>query len=327
MDLLYVAMEYADENLAEIIPQRSLTLEESREALNAIVDVLVFLHGKGLTHGHICPANILAVGEFLKVSSDTIEPAADKREMTRERGSYDAPEIPGSRYTQSADVWSLGVTLVEMLTQQPAILPFNESVEAVIPSVVREPFGGCQACLAPQAGSSLDQCAGGREVEPEHDCGTGGCGKCGRAGDGCLSRGHADDPGFRDSPGATSRIRGPCGFDRPAGTARGARFSAGRTAERSALARAGRATCEGIAAGRSAATSHRIFSEARRAPDLRAAQLCLAGVFNCRGSGGSNRAAEDTKESHRGSIECQPRSGARVEQAGKRRGQTACTSD
>jgi hypothetical protein len=74
------------------------------------------------------------------VSSDTIEPAADKREMTRERGSYDAPEIPGSRYTQSADVWSLGVTLVEMLTQQPAILPFNESVEAVIPSLVREPF-------------------------------------------------------------------------------------------------------------------------------------------------------------------------------------------
>jgi len=140
MQLLYVAMEYADENLAEIIPQRPLTAEEAREALNAVVDVLVYLHGKGLTHGHICPANILAVGEFLKVSGDTIEPVAEKREMTRERSAYDAPEIPGSPYTQSADVWSLGVTLVEMLTQQPAVLPFNEGIEPVISPTMREPF-------------------------------------------------------------------------------------------------------------------------------------------------------------------------------------------
>jgi TonB family protein len=140
MDLLYVAMEYADENLAEIIPQRPLAVEEAREALNAVVDVLVYLHGKGLTHGHICPANILAVGEFLKVSSDTIEPLAEKREMSRERSTYDAPEIPGSPYTQSADVWSLGVTLVEMLTQQPVVLPFNEGVEPVISPTMREPF-------------------------------------------------------------------------------------------------------------------------------------------------------------------------------------------
>ena len=140
MDLLYVAMEQADENLAEIIPQRALTPDEAREALNAIVDVLVFLHGKGLTHGHICLANILATGEYLKVSSDTIEPVAEKREMTRERSAYDAPEIPGSPYTQSADIWSLGVTLVEMLTQQRALLPYNENVDPVIPQVVREPF-------------------------------------------------------------------------------------------------------------------------------------------------------------------------------------------
>lgn len=139
LELLYVANEYAEENLAEIIPQRALTADEGREALNAIVDVLVYLHGKNLTHGHICPANILATGDQLKVSSDTIEPVAEKREMTRERSAYDAPEIPAGAYTAAADVWSLGVTLVEMLTQQPAILPFND-VDPVIPQAVREPF-------------------------------------------------------------------------------------------------------------------------------------------------------------------------------------------
>lgn len=140
MELLYVAMEHADENLAEIIPQRALTAEETREAMNAIVDVLVYLHGKELTHGHICPANILALGDWLKVSSDTIEPLAEKREMTRDRSEYDAPEIPSRPYTPAADVWSLGVTLVEMLTQQRAGLPFNENAEPVIPQNVREPF-------------------------------------------------------------------------------------------------------------------------------------------------------------------------------------------
>jgi len=139
-ELLYVAMEYAEENLAGVVPQRALTAMEAREALNAVVDVLVYLHDKELTHGHICPANILATGDLLKVSSDTIEPVAEKREMTRERSVYDAPEIPGTAYTMAADVWSLGVTMVTMLTQQPPILPFNENVDPVVPQNVPEPF-------------------------------------------------------------------------------------------------------------------------------------------------------------------------------------------
>jgi TonB family protein len=140
MDLLYVAMEYAEENLAEIVPQRPLAAGEAREALNAIVDVLGYLHGKDLTHGHICPANILAIADQLKISSDTIEPLSEKREMTRERSVYDAPEIGASPYTQAADIWSLGATLVAMLTQEPPILPFNENIDPLIPPAVKQPF-------------------------------------------------------------------------------------------------------------------------------------------------------------------------------------------
>jgi TonB family protein len=142
MDLLYVAMEYADENLAEVLPQRALTIDETRQALNTLVDALVFLHQRNLTHGHVKPSNVLAAGEQLKISSDTIQPAGEAREMNRKRSQYDAPEIPSSPYTPSADVWSLGVMLVEALTQQPAVLPFNEKADPVIPPSVPEPFFG-----------------------------------------------------------------------------------------------------------------------------------------------------------------------------------------
>jgi serine/threonine protein kinase len=148
MDLLYVAMEYAEENLAQVLPQRALTVDEAREMLNSVVEVLVDLHGRNLAHGHIKPSNILAIGDLLKLSSDTIQSPGAVRAMRRVRSAYDAPEIPDGPYTPAADVWSLGVTLVEALTQQPALLPLNEQDEPIIPPELREPFLGiARHCL------------------------------------------------------------------------------------------------------------------------------------------------------------------------------------
>jgi len=140
LDLLYVAMEYAEENLAQVLPHRALMAEETSEMLNSVVDVLVYLHGKNLVHGHIKPSNVLASGELLKLSSDTIFSAGEVREMRRERSAYDAPELPDSPFTPASDVWSLGVTLVEAFTQQPAVLPFNEQADPIIPPSIRDPF-------------------------------------------------------------------------------------------------------------------------------------------------------------------------------------------
>jgi TonB family protein len=140
MDLLYAAMEYAEENLSEILPHRALTPTEAQEMLSVVADVLVYLHGKKMIHGHVKPSNIVAIGDQLKLTSDTIRPHSEVLEMRRKRDVYDAPEIPASPYTPAADVWSLGVTLVETLTQQPAFLPFNENAEPVIAPTVRDPF-------------------------------------------------------------------------------------------------------------------------------------------------------------------------------------------
>lgn len=143
MNLLYVVMEYAEENLAQILPQRPLSPEEARDMLNPVVDVLVYLHAKSFTHTHIKPSNILAIGDLLKVSSDTIFPVGQLHQAQREPDAYDAPESAGSPAEASrpaADAWSLGVTLVEALTQSVPALPFDNATQPVVPDNLPQPF-------------------------------------------------------------------------------------------------------------------------------------------------------------------------------------------
>src|ERR1035437_5184033 len=59
--LLYAVTEYAEENLAEILPERSLTPTEVSEMLAPLLDALSYLHEKGLAHGRLKPSNIPVV--------------------------------------------------------------------------------------------------------------------------------------------------------------------------------------------------------------------------------------------------------------------------
>ena len=140
MELLYVVMEYAEENLGQFLPQRAMTSEETRQVLSAATDVLVYLHDKKLTHGHLKPSNVLATSDQLKFSSDTIQAAGQVRGTKRERDAYDAPETADSAASPAGDVWSLGVTLVEALTQQAPTLPADSQAEPAIPATLDEPF-------------------------------------------------------------------------------------------------------------------------------------------------------------------------------------------
>jgi TonB family protein len=140
LDLLYAVMEFAEEDLSQILPQRALAASEAREMLEPLLGAIIYLHGQGLAHTHIKPSNILATADQLKLSADTICSIGESRTPTRDLGPYDAPELATAPLAASTDVWSLGVTLVEVLTQRAPIAPAGSESDPSIPESLPQPF-------------------------------------------------------------------------------------------------------------------------------------------------------------------------------------------
>jgi eukaryotic-like serine/threonine-protein kinase len=138
-ELLFVVMEHAEEDLSQILPNRPLSAAEVREILKPTLDALGYLHGKGFVHGHLKPANVMAIGDQLKLSSDGISRLGERRGALGERSDYDAPEIAQGENSAASDVWSLGMLLVMALTQR---LPdWSASGETpIVPDNVPPPF-------------------------------------------------------------------------------------------------------------------------------------------------------------------------------------------
>ncbi len=154
-DLLYVVEEYAEENLSQILPERALTAEEVRTLLPPVLKALQFVHEKGFVHGHIQPSNILAIGDQVKLSSDALSVPGERIRRTGATGAYDPPEalsVMGAVST-AADVWQLGMTLVEVLTQRVPVWDVARSSAPEIPTAVPEPFRQiAEHCLPVDAG-------------------------------------------------------------------------------------------------------------------------------------------------------------------------------
>src|SRR3984957_13380881 len=68
--LLYVIMEFAEEDLSQVLPQRALSPAEVNDLLPPLLDALSYLHDQGWVHSRIKPSNVLAVGDVPKLSSD-----------------------------------------------------------------------------------------------------------------------------------------------------------------------------------------------------------------------------------------------------------------
>jgi TonB family protein len=141
-ELLYAVTEYADENLAQILPERPLTPVETGEMLGPVLDALSYLHGKGLAHGRLKPSTILVVDDRLKLSCDSLHRAGEPGKPVLAPTVYDAPEAAGGAIAPAADLWSLGVVLVEALTQQPPVWDRSARNEPVVPESMPQPFAG-----------------------------------------------------------------------------------------------------------------------------------------------------------------------------------------
>jgi len=144
----FVVTEYAEEILAEILLIRPLDPDEVRQTVVAVVEVLGELHGNGLVHGRLKPSNILVVEDQLKLSSDSLQPVGAPVDEELALSIYDAPERAQGTMSPAMDMWSLGVMIVESLTQQTPDWNRANHRDVRIPESIPRPFSGiAAACL------------------------------------------------------------------------------------------------------------------------------------------------------------------------------------
>ena len=138
-DLLFVVMEYAEENLGQILPERPLTDAEMREMLQPTLNALSYLHENGFADGRLKPSNIMVSREQLKLSSDSIAGSGGPS-TSKNPSIYDAPEIEQKGMSAASDVWSMGVLVSEALTQRLPDWKNRLVEEPSIPPGMQEPF-------------------------------------------------------------------------------------------------------------------------------------------------------------------------------------------
>lgn len=139
-NVLYVVTERASEVLSEILPERHLSPEETKDMLGPVLDGLGFLHANGLVHGRVKPSNIMVVDEQLKLSEENFRGAAGPAPPPPALDIYDAPERGDGQLLPASDMWSLGVTLVETLTQIPPVWNRSAGTEPMVPPSLPKPF-------------------------------------------------------------------------------------------------------------------------------------------------------------------------------------------
>ncbi len=170
--LLYVVMEAAEEDLSQILPERALSAAEVRELLPPALTALTYIHERGLVHGRLRPSNILAAGDQVKLSADSLRASGEIVTSASAINGYAAPEADSAKLTPAADVWSLAITLVEVLTRRrPTWNPAGRSAP-LLPPGIPEPFAEiARQCLKvdPQQRWTIAEIAGRlqqRDISP-----------------------------------------------------------------------------------------------------------------------------------------------------------------
>ncbi len=142
----FAVMEYSDENLAGLLERRAMTEDEAREMLPPVLSALAFLHNRNLVQGQLKPANVLVVGDQIKLASDTVRSVSDAAAVNM-ASAFDPPESQDGVCSTAGDIWALGVTLFEALTRKSALglelRPDTVVLPADFPVAFRDIVTGC----------------------------------------------------------------------------------------------------------------------------------------------------------------------------------------
>ena len=127
-EMYYIVMEFVEgKTLKAIIKEnRKLPVQQALLIISRILDGLSYAHGKGVWHRDIKPANIFITADYsVKIGDFGIAKVEGIDGLTRIGAPlgtplYSSPEqIMGKKMGPATDIYSLGVTLYEMITGTP----------------------------------------------------------------------------------------------------------------------------------------------------------------------------------------------------------------
>ena len=147
-DMFFAVMEYADENLGEILKERRLTPSETREMLAPTLAALESLHQQHLVHGDLKPANVLAVGPELKLASDGVRRFGTRLTGREQEDQRAAPEVFASGVSAKNDIWAVGLLVLEAMTGNTAFEDKIKENPTVLIGTLPQPFADiARECL------------------------------------------------------------------------------------------------------------------------------------------------------------------------------------
>jgi hypothetical protein len=146
--LTYVVFEYPDERLSSGM-QGGISKSEAREIVAALRGTLTYLHERGFAHGAVNADHIVAVGETVKLETDTLhdgvaaDQATDWRQLTELAAGFGVPvAVPGGpmrRQWMIVAAAVLAVAALVGLTRHAANKPVIQPVVYIPPAATSKP--------------------------------------------------------------------------------------------------------------------------------------------------------------------------------------------
>ena len=144
-DLVYISMEYVDGQTAAdyVKSQQPIPFEKIKKIFLDLLTALVYAHNKGVIHRDIKPSNILLDKTFnarltdFGLASLVDVPGVTEQGYSLGTPAYMAPEqIRGEKCDQQADLYSLGITIYELISGHSAYQ--KENTAATLHSVLSD---------------------------------------------------------------------------------------------------------------------------------------------------------------------------------------------
>jgi eukaryotic-like serine/threonine-protein kinase len=120
--VVYAVMEHIEQSLSDVLQMQALSTDEGREVAEALVGALTAIHQKGMSHGHVEAASVLATEETVKLRSDCLQTNASG---------------------QADDVAGIGATVFHAFTQRKALSATDAQINRIpapFAEIVRNSF-------------------------------------------------------------------------------------------------------------------------------------------------------------------------------------------